>query len=61
MTEEEIKKTLEKQLQLLSKRAENAPEPLLIELNQQLVETARLLICFSVWRHPVKWIRGLRF
>ncbi len=44
MTNEEIKKTLEKQLQLLSERAKTAPDPLLIELSHQMVEIARLLM-----------------
>lgn len=44
MTNEEIKETLEKQLQLLSERAKTAPDPLLIDLIHQMVEIARLLM-----------------
>ena len=44
MTNEEIKKMLEEQLRLLSERAKTAPDPLLINLNHQMVEIARLLM-----------------
>lgn len=44
MTNEEIKKTLEKQLQLLSKRSEDAPPETLCELTEAMVQIAKLFI-----------------
>ena len=61
MTNEEIKETLEKQLQLLSERAKTAPDPLLIELSHQMVEIARLLMDAQTEQHPGKFLSGLQF
>lgn len=44
MIEENIKKTLEKQLQLLSERSDNADVEVLAELTTAMVNIAKLLI-----------------
>lgn len=44
MSEEQIKETLEKQLQLLSERSDNADVEVLAELTTSMVNIAKLLI-----------------
>lgn len=44
MTNEEIKKTLEKQLQLLSKRSDGANGKDLVEMSVAMAEIAKLLL-----------------
>lgn len=46
MDDSKIKETLEKQLQLLSKRSEDAPAETLCELTEAMAQIARLLIPF---------------
>lgn len=46
MDDSKIKETLEKQLQLLSKRSEDATAETLCELTEAMVQVARFLIPF---------------
>lgn len=48
MTNEEIKKTLEKQLQLLSKRSADATGKDLVEMSVAMVQIARFLMPFPI-------------
>lgn len=48
MTNEEIKKTLEKQLQLLSERSDGATGKDLVEMSVAMVQIARFLMPFPI-------------